>query len=331
MELKFIRGVYQKVMKQIILICILILFAISVCPAQTAVNPPEIIKVEADSGKGFSYPYYLYVPPAMREDKARKLTHTILVIPNNTGKIDDDLSVHEADVKRRILQNATLASKLGVAVLMPVFPRPATDWKIYTHALDRDSMLTDKKEYRRFDLQLVAMIDNAREKLKKEKLKMDKRVLMTGFSASGMFVNRFAFLHPERVKAAAIGSPGGWAIAPVAEYKEKSLRYPVGTGDFKTVTGEKLDLKNLQKVPLFIFLGNQDDNDSVIFGDGYETEDKDLVFDLFGKTPVERWEISKTLYQENKLNAEFKLYPNVKHTVTNEMIGDILAFLGKFK
>ncbi len=318
-------------MKTIIYIYIIILFAVSGCMAQNTAKPPDIIKVEADSGEGFSYPYYLYVPPALRETKARKLTHTILVIPNNTGKIDDALDVHEADVKRKMANNAMLASKLGVAVLMPVFPRPKTDWQIYTHALDRDSMLTDKKEYRRFDLQLVAMIDNVRAKLKKEKLKTDKRVLMTGFSASGMFVNRFAFLHPERVKAAAIGSPGGWAIAPIAEYKEKSLRYPVGTGDFKTVTGEKLDLKNLQKVPLFIFLGNQDDNDSVVFGDGYETEDKDLVFELFGKTPVERWEISKTLYQENKLNAEFKLYPNVKHTVTNEMIGDILAFFGKYK
>src|SRR5688500_834287 len=187
-------------MKKIIIICIFTLFAFSISPAQTAVNPSEIIKVEADSGKGFSYPYYLYVPPALREAEKRNLTRTILVIPNNTGKIDDSLEVHETDVKRRIAQNATLASKLGVAVLMPVFPRPKTDWKIYTHALDRDSMLTGKKEFRRFDLQLVAMIDDALERLKKENLKMDKRVLMTGFSASGMFVNRFAFLHPTRVK-----------------------------------------------------------------------------------------------------------------------------------
>src|SRR5687767_4263649 len=174
-------------MKKFILICIITLFAITFCPAQTAVNPSEIIKVEADSGKDFSYPYYLYVPPALRETEKQKLTHTILVIPNNTGKIDDALEVHESDVKRKISQNAMLASRLGVAVLMPVFPRPKTDWKIYTHALDRDSMLTDKKDYRRLDLQLVAMIDNARERLKKENLKTDKRVMMTGFSASGMF------------------------------------------------------------------------------------------------------------------------------------------------
>ena len=126
-----------------------------------------------------------------------------------------------------------------------------------------------------------------------------------------MFANRFVFLHPKRVKAAAIGSPGGWAIAPAAVYKEKTLRYPLGTNDFKTVSGASLDVKTLRRVPLFIFLGDQDGNDSLVFRDGYETEDEKLVFELFGKTPVERWEISKSLYKENNLNAEFKLYPNV--------------------
>ena len=68
----------------------------------------------------------------------------------------------------------------------------------------------------------------------------------------------------------------------------------------------------MRKVPLFIFLGDKDDNDSVIFGDSYEEEDKTLIFELFGKTPVERWEISKTLYTQAEMNAEFKLYARRK-------------------
>jgi hypothetical protein len=145
-----------------------------------------------------------------------------------------------------------------------------------------------------------------------------------------MFANRFTFLHPDRVKAAAIGSPGGWAIAPVSTYKEKTLRYPIGINDFKSVTGEKPDLKRLRKVPLFIFLGDEDENDSVVFGDSYEEEDKTLIFELFGKTPVERWAASKSLYEQSRMNAEFKLYPKVAHTVTPEMRDDIRAFLLKY-
>jgi dienelactone hydrolase len=319
-------------MKNVFYFLLFILLAPCISLAQTVGNiSTESVKIEAQPTKGFAYPYYLYVPKAMREEaKAAKKAHAILVIPNNAGKTSDDFNVHEADVKRKIKNNSEIADRLKVALLMPVFPRPQTHWQIYTHALDRDAMTTDKKEFARFDLQLVAMIDDALAKFGKEKLKFDKRVLMLGWSASAMFVNRFTFLHPKRVKAAVVGSPGGWAIAPVAVFNEKTLRYPIGINDFESISGEKLDLKSLRKVPLFMFLGDKDDNDSVIFRDSYEKEDEDLIFALFGKTPVERWDDSKKLYQDNKLNAEFRLYPNVKHAVTKEIFDDIFAFFSKY-
>jgi pimeloyl-ACP methyl ester carboxylesterase len=238
--------------------------------------------------------------------------------------------VHDAYVAKEMNNWRRVADRIGVAMLMPVFPRPETDWRIYTHALDRDSLVTAKTQYRRFDLHLIAMIDDARATLKKEKLKFDKRVLVNGFSASGMFTNRFVFLHPDRVKAATIGSPGGWPIAPVEKYQEKTLRYPIGTGDFTFVSGKKLALKTLRKVPLFIFLGDKDENDSVPFGDGYEEEDKNLIFELFGKTPVERWALSESLYKQAGLNAVFKLYTGIAHMTNREINNEIYDFLAKY-
>jgi dienelactone hydrolase len=317
-------------MKNIIYGLLIIIFIAIVGQAQnSAFNQNDMIKVEAKTAKGFAYPYYLYVPPELRAAKSGVKTHTILVLPNNTGILDDDFAVHEASVKRRMPQATEIARMLKTAILMPVFPRPKSDWKVYTHALDRDAMTTGKKEYARFDLQLLAMIDDARARLKKDGLKTDEKVLINGFSASGMFANRFTFLHPKRVKAAVIGSPGGWAIAPVASYKEKSLRYPIGINDVKTVAGEKIDWKNLRKVPMFVFLGDKDDNDSVVFRDSYEDEDERLIFELFGKTPVERWTTAKKLYADSGLNAEFKLYPNVAHAVTPQIRDDVLAFFMK--
>ena len=307
-----------------------ILFAVTTSLAQNAGSGSSgIIKVEAKPAEGFAYPYYVYIPKAVRDPQSRVKRHTLLVIPNNSGKLNDDLNVHEEDAKRRIKNNAQIADRIGLALLMPVFPRPQTDWQIYTHALDRDSMLTGKKELARFDLQLLAMIDDARARFAGEKLRFDERVLMLGFSASGMFANRFTFLHPKRVKAAVVGSPGGWPIAPVASFKGKALRYPIGANDFRLISGKKFDLENLRKVPLFMFLGGEDDNDSVIFRDSYEKEDEELIFALSGKTPVERWEVSKELYRGSQLNAEFRLYPKVKHEVTKEIVEDILTFFSK--
>ena len=317
-------------MKPVIYVFLTIFLTAGIVFAQG--NQPEsknIVKVEADPAKGFAYPYYLYIPAVLQDGKAKNQTHNLLVIPNNTGTGNDDLAVHEKNVKQKMAQVDPAFGKLKVPVLMPVFPRPATDWKIYTQAPDRDSLLTEKAEFKRFDLQLAAMIEHARARFAAENIKTDERVWMYGFSAAGMFVNRFAFLHPDMVKAVASGSPGGWAIAPSEKFNGKALRYPLGTGDFKTVTGKKLDSKNLRKVAFFIFMGEKDDNDSLVFGDGYDEQDKTLAFELFGKTPLERWEISRKLYEENKLPAQFKLYPDTAHKVTPAMIMDVQAFFEK--
>lgn len=62
-----------------------------------------------------------------------------------------------------------------------------------------------------------------------------------------------------------------------------------------------------------MMLGDKDTNDAVPTGDAFDKAESDIVMELFGKTPVERWEISKKLYGDAKLNAEFKLYPNAGH------------------
>lgn len=315
--------------------CILVLLLLQIYLARTdtiaQVAPPslpEVTRVEAQSQKGFLYPYYLYVPPGLQGEKNKNIEHTILVIPNNTGKETDDFAVHDSAALQfaKTLRGVIARRNLNVVLLIPVFPRPKTDWQIYTHALDRDSLLTTKKEYKRIDLQLIRMIDDARGRLGAGGLRLDKRAFMFGFSASGMFTNRFAFLHPERVKAAAFGSPGGWAIAPVTSWKGQTLRYPIGVADFKAVSGKTFDIKKLKRVPLFLFMGDEDTNDSVVYRDSYEAEDEKLIFDLFGKTLMERWPVTKTIYGEQLPKATLKLYPKAGHIFNREMTDDVLAF-----
>ena len=328
-------------MEKLLLCCTLFLPLIQPCPAQVTnkpnrqVTPPplprfaEVARVEAQPTKGFLYPYYFYVPPELWGEKGKNVKQTLLVLPNNTGRTDDNFAAHDNYARTNIEDLRRLGSNLKVALLMPVFPRPGTDWRIYTHALDRDSLLAERKEYRRFDRQLIRMIDDARTRLRSDGYRFDKRVLMFGFSASGMFTNRFTFLHPKRIKAAAIGSPGGWAVAPVESWRGKALRYPIGVADFKAVSGKKVDMKRLRRVPLFLFLGDEDSNDAVIFRDSYELEDERLIFDLFGKTLNERWAFTQEIYGASLPAATLKLYPEVGHSLSKEMWDDIKAFFFK--
>lgn len=296
----------------------------------TRTKPPSAYTTQVDAapGHGFQWPYYLYVPEntGSRGDEGH-LIH-ILVLPNNTGQWNDSFSVHEQAAFNKATGSwcTRLAEDLDAALLVPVFPRPADNWQLYTHALDRDTLETEILELERLDLQLGAMIDDAIGRLSANGWRVNPKVLMTGFSASGMFANRFTVLHPERVLAAAIGSPGGWPIAPVDTWKGESLRYPIGVGDVEELAGTPFALENFRQVPLFFFIGDQDDNDSVPHDDGYDDKDAILIFYLFGRTPLERWSIAQELYESIGANVDFRVYSGVGHTIPPEMLEDVKVF-----
>jgi hypothetical protein len=109
------------------IILFLIFVSVTFSSAQTAPAPPDIVRVDANPAEGFAYPYYLHVPAALRGAGERGKEQTFIVLPNNTGKIEDDFGVHEENVKKQMERSGRAASELGVVVLMPVFPRPKTD------------------------------------------------------------------------------------------------------------------------------------------------------------------------------------------------------------
>jgi hypothetical protein len=301
----------------------------AITTAESNLGYPEPFRIEANPQKGFWSAYYLFLPTTLRKGLTGE-DATLLIIPNNTGKVSDDMAVHDKSALRDITDWRRLATSLHVGLLMPVFPRPAYDDLIYTHALSRTAMEADEPQLHRLDLQLIHMIDDARSREKNEHIRFHKRVLMFGFSASGMFVNRFVFMHPDRVQAATIGSPGGWAIAPVSKWKGNSLPYPIGVADFRAVTGQRFRLKRVAQVPQLLYMGTADQNDSVVFHDSYDEQSKELIFSLFGDTLMSRWPRTVELYGTYLPKVELKLYPEAGHQVTNDMVRDCEIFLRQY-
>ena len=281
----------------------------------------QIIKIPADSGNGFSWPYYLSIPDSVGTSSI------ILVMPNNTGTGSDDPTVHDASAYQDVTNWTDFAGELGVPLLIPTFPRPFNEWWLYTHALDRDSLLTESAGLVRVDLQLKAMIDDARNRLASKGIYAEKKVLMMGFSASAQFTSRFTVLHPDRVKAAAVGAPG-YPIAPVSSWQGQSLRYPVGTFDYSTLTGKSLNTAAFKLIPLYFFVGGTDTNDPVDYEDGFDPEDKTVIDALFGDTVIGRWPNVKAVYDSIGSNSEFVIYPGVGHSFTHEMTQAVKSFFG---
>lgn len=288
----------------------------------------SLIVVARNPEKGFHHDYLLFVPKRTPLDKKLFL----LVEPNNTGKISDSIEVH----KKYAISLATVSSvgnnistELKLPLLVPVFPRPESQPLIYTHALDRDVMLESSPELKRLDLQLLAMIEDARNILISMDIQVDTKIFMNGFSASASFTNRFSFMHPEKIKALAIGGFNGKLMIPQNEINGIKLNYPIGINDFNELFGKSFDINTYRQIPQFIYMGKLDENDAIQFDDAYNENERKIINDNIGRQVQDRYLACQKIYLENNINAIFKTYENVGHWTTSDVNLEVIKFFLK--
>jgi hypothetical protein len=299
-------------------------------PAPTPTLTPEPvgpIEVPANHEKGFEWSYYLYVPSKVSG------TH-MLVIPNNTGRFDDFSIVKERS-RETINSRISMAKELEIPVIVPVFPRfdDESDGTIASQYLGRGTL--EKVWQQKFpliareDLQLVAMIDDARERLNGLGIHLDEKVFIEGYSASAMFTSRFTILHPDRVQAAVFGG-FGWAIAPAEKWENLFLPYPYGTGDIETLTGKPFNLDEFTKVAIFAYMGEKDDNGWALpwyAGTGDDKNYYSLFKQLFGSTTQQLFDAAEEIYKTQGCSTTFVMYKDQDHNaayMSHEI--DILDF-----
>ena len=142
----------------VIILSVFLLIALLILAYRYAGVGGKIIKIDAAPDKGFYAEYYLFIPDTHDESDSTFL----LVESNNTGFNDDNHKKHMGSAYNMIRfgQSNRIARKLGIPLLIPCFDRPKTDWQIYTHALDRDTLLCEKYPLVRIDKQLNFMIDD---------------------------------------------------------------------------------------------------------------------------------------------------------------------------
>lgn len=298
----------------------------------TTVANYRLLKIPENPAQGFQWPYYLSVPNSLGRNTV------LLVETNNTGGVNDDWNVHDQAVLNLVKWRSGFAADLDVPLLVPTFPRPLGTyadpplWLIYTHALDRDSLTTTVAGLERIDLQLMAMIGDAKARLTAMGYAVAEKIFINGYSASGSFANRFTLLHPEMIKAAASGSPGGWPTVPVSTWSSETLNYPVGIADLASLVGQPFNLAAFRGVPQYIYVGDGDENDAVDFPDGFDDADREIIDRLFGDgSPciVERWPHAEAIFGSAQSKAQFVTYPGVGHTITEQTFEDLLDFFQK--
>ncbi len=278
--------------------------------------------------KGFQNDYILFIPKGTQLNKETFL----LVEPNNTGKTSDSISIHEKyaiDLASVSSVGNNVATELKIPLLVPIFPRPSSQELIYTHALDRDVILEDSQELKRLDLQLLAMTDDAKSVLSSMSIVIDDKFFMNGFSASATFTNRFAFIHPEKIRALAIGGFNGELMLPNKEINNIKLNYPLGINDFSKLFHKRFDENQFKSIPQFIYMGKLDNNDAVQFDDAYSEIERNIINVNLGSEVQNRYLKCQEIYNKNNVNATFKNYENVGHWTTSEMNLEVIKFFFK--
>ncbi len=288
----------------------------------------EVQFVEAEPDLGFNYPYFAYVPDELES------SGPVYVEPNNTGIPSDDFDVHRSRAEDRIDSDSwrrEVPERLGVPYLVPIFPRPRRDpvsWRHYVHALDAETMQIDDGPLERVDLQLLAMVDHYRASLEASiGYDATPEFHLNGFSASGNFVNRFAALHPERVRAVTAGGVNGTLILPLERDGGHDLPYPIGVADVGDLTGDEFDEATWSSVPQFIYMGSADENDTIPYDDAWNDTLRSIALDVYGEDMQDdRMPYCESVYDDAGANAQIHVYQDVGHTVPNAVKRDIYEF-----
>jgi len=304
-------------------------------------EPGKILKIKRSPTEGFYCNYYLFIPGEAISGSCR-----LLVAPNNSGTSSDDIRLHDRLAQGYIRGlSRSFGRELGIPVLVPVITRPGVipgasreGWAYYTHALDRQSLQLQVDPYKRIDRQLIGMIEHAGTILGEHGLEVEPEVFMLGFSASGNYTNRFVFLHPERVRAAAAGGLKGMPLLPAEQRKGRKLYYPVGVYDLAELTGRPLNFAAVRTTPQYLFIGELDANDTLPYGDAFDEREREIIIDVFDTVPfkeqkesnapilLKRFDFAEKIYAEYGLPAHFVVYEGIGHGFNDQVWEDLFEF-----
>ncbi|MFZ5351107.1 MAG: stalk domain-containing protein [Bacillota bacterium] len=319
----------------------------------------QLILVPAMPEKGFHWPYYIAIPSNQYKSENKYDKRYMLVDTTNNGvteSFDVCLNSTYDTVNTRSQYSLSVAEYLNTPALMPVFPRPNVWYEssedgwggFYTHALDRDTatlhlkmedpalsamldesfaeLKFDIDQLKQLDCQLEAMIEHAIDYLNSNGFKLEEKVFMCGYSASGTFTDRFTNLHPDKVKAVASGGTLDDMMLPLDRYQNENLIFPIGNYDYKEITGRSFDINAHNQVARLIFMGEDDTNNVVPYSDCYGDRERAVIIKLWGEEVLPRASSLIKLYGEAGGKGIFILDNGVGHSFSNEMSEYILEF-----
>ena len=297
-----------------------IVFYISLLPLLSAKGAEgEILTFPVNSKAGFEWGYLLYIPKTV--DTSKKLP--VLFTMNDSG-IYDSIEKLESATRARFghMNEDYIAYEVGVPMVIPLINR--TKGEVNSHDYNRAVFVIQEGPLRRLDLQIMAMLKDARKQLKKKGIHTKSKFLISGFSSAGSFGGKLALMHPEKILAVTNGGEH-YSTLPLETLNGTPLIFPIGVYDFPKYWGKKFNKKAWLKIPMLVTNGADDYNDPLPYYDVYGEEDRDLTLKIYGEGTVQdRLPKVEELLTKSAPNIQWHVYPNVGREPISE---DTISFL----
>ncbi|MDO4265603.1 MAG: alpha/beta hydrolase [Eubacteriales bacterium] len=235
--------------------------------------------------------YWVHLPDCYYDEE--KPDYTLFIIIQHTGRTIEEYM--------RAAQELT--DSRHIALMAPVFPGGLVE----RDDINSYKLLSDQGI--RYDLALLSMVDDMAARYPGVNT---EKFFMFGHSGGGQFVNRFLFVHPNRLKAVSIGAPGRPTFLNFEE------DYFWGVRDFKKYFDKELDLEAVKKVPVQITVGEKD---TLFIGDS-----------PYGDNRVSRMKSLKKNLEENGISTELEILPGLAHEAGDrERVQTALRFFEKLQ
>lgn len=271
-------------------------------------NDYNIFLIEPN-GKDFYFPYILCIPKNLSEIN-------MLYIETNNEENPKDLEISAERTTINIL-NLMNGSGNKSPIFIPILPTNGINGRPYFQQLSYECFDEGLQvEQQRIDLQLVHAISDVKSKFYEITGKiLEDKVFMHGYSASGVFAQRFALAHPEMIGELCVGGAIGSIPMPMADYNGIKLDYPAGTNNYEKLFGKPFNIDAYKQIKFRYYVAERESerlSQSRIKEDGTPAPMHDMSYmdrsmpsqvaqnhrNAFGIDMNERWRNQLSLYRQ---------------------------------
>ena len=294
---------------------------------------PGVQKIEADPDAGFHSPYFLYTPTVSHvEGSLNDSQERPLVVTTHPW------GDFEERVEGASGPDSGITGEIADAMNCPVLSVPLTLTDGFLGLEPQELTLAPELEIddprrERVDLQLIAMIEDAKSRLNTGTYTIADGIHYDGGSSAAYFIEKIAPLHPEYINAYSFGA-NGHAFLPFEELADDipvhgdpdrtTIPWPIGTGNVEELTGEEFNKEAWMDIEQFRWIGGEDqDPDDP---DNYthkrfrgDDEIDQVVEEIFGTLQVDdRFETSREIYDHLDVPATFRKFEGQPHAPDGE-------------